>query len=145
MNWVRFDYAYDQIYSLKKPLFVYFYSTSCGWCRKMEKDTFSDTLLSAELQQKFIVSSVNLGSFQELTWQEQSITERDVASMFRIVGVPCVAFLDTMGQFIIKVPGYIPPNDFRILLKYVAGGWYQHLNFNEFLKTEQMLEADNKK
>ncbi|MBN2543123.1 thioredoxin fold domain-containing protein [bacterium] len=142
IEWLKFDEGYNKVFSDKKPMMVYFNTKACGWCRKMESNTFGDPAIANTMKEKFVLSNVDLRSFKEIKWKGETFTERDIAQIFQIVGVPCVAFVDTVGQFIIKIPGYIPPENFQYILKYVSGYWYEDLTFEEFMKTEEMLNAD---
>ncbi|HDR91270.1 MAG TPA: DUF255 domain-containing protein [candidate division Zixibacteria bacterium] len=141
-KWLDFAEAHPLAIEEGKPLLVNFYSTGCYWCRKLDADTFGDSLIESRLHESFIATRVNIASNRKVQWREQTITEHDLARHFSVRGTPLTAFVDTTGKIVGSIPGYIPPENFLPMLKYVEGGWYNELSFQEFLVSEEALKKN---
>ncbi len=142
-QWQDFSEAYPTAKMEGKHLIINFYSTSCFWCRKLDKETFADSAVSAQLAKDFIGAKVNTRSSQNVVWQGKSMTESDLALAFMVRGVPTTAFVDTAGEIIGQFSGFVPPETFIMTLKYVGGYWYRELTYQEFVATEEALKKQD--
>ncbi|MFH1062804.1 MAG: thioredoxin fold domain-containing protein [Candidatus Omnitrophota bacterium] len=86
-----------------KPILIDFYTEWCSWCKRMEKDTYSNAKVQETLKQ-FVCVKIDA---------EQN---RDLAKIYKINGFPSTAFLKANGELIEIIPGYLPPADFLKLL-----------------------------
>jgi len=106
-------YAYEEGMVLgkaeKKKVFMHFYADWCGFCLKMNKETFRDSALVSYLNKNYIAVRVN------------SDKEPDIAAKYGVMGLPSNWFLTEMGQPIVSIPGYIPPEALLSMLKEVNG------------------------
>ena len=57
--------------------------------------------------------------------------------MFGVEGFPSTIFLDSEGELITSVSGFIPADRFTLILKYLEGNWYEKMKFDDFVKREQ--------
>ncbi|MBM4305284.1 MAG: tetratricopeptide repeat protein [Deltaproteobacteria bacterium] len=80
-----------------KMQMLYFYTDWCGWCKKMEKESFSDKGLNGLLDQ-FIKVKID-GDKEKQTTQKYGIT-----------GYPTLVFTDSEGEVIEKMVGFLPAN-----------------------------------
>lgn len=83
----------------KRPLMVDFYADWCGWCKRLDKETYNDSEV-IRLSNRFVCVKVN--------------TDRnpDEARRYKISGLPTILFLDPTGEIIEKVIGYRDSKDF---------------------------------
>ena len=93
----------------KKKVFLHFYADWCGFCLKMAKETFRDSAVVSYLNENFIAVRVD--------FDRQPAT----AEKYGVRGLPSNWFLTEMGQPIVSIPGYIPPDAMLSLLKEVNG------------------------
>jgi len=83
----------------RRPMMVNFYTTWCGWCRKLDGRTFRDP--------GFIEASRAV-----VPIKVDGDRERGLAAMFRVNGYPTTVFLSRRGKEIGRVVGYQPPDAF---------------------------------
>ncbi|UCD54877.1 MAG: thioredoxin fold domain-containing protein [Candidatus Omnitrophota bacterium] len=88
----------------KKPIMIYFYTDWCGWCEKLERETYSDSKVS-KLARKFISIKVN------------GDRERDIVKKYNIRGYPAVIFLSSDGNIMQRIGGYMDPGDFARIMQ----------------------------
>ena len=91
--------ALGEAKDLQKPLMVDFYTDWCGWCKKLDSDTYSDSKV-AGLCKKFICVKVDADKNQ------------DLAQKYEVSGYPTIIFLDYEGNVDKKIAGYLGPADF---------------------------------
>ncbi|RKY36727.1 MAG: hypothetical protein DRP78_02935 [Candidatus Omnitrophota bacterium] len=86
-----------------KPVLIDFYTRWCGWCKRMDKDTYGNKDVASALL-GFVCVKVNA---------EQHL---DLAKKYHVRGFPCTVFLRSDGEIITVVPGYLDARDFLSLL-----------------------------
>lgn len=117
------SWKYDLLAALKeardsgKPVMVDFYTESCGWCKKLDADTYTDSSVQ-RLAEKFICVKVDADKAPE------------TAARYDIPGYPTIIFLNSSGTPIERIVGYKGPASFAqtmsaVLAKAVkpAGGF----------------------
>jgi len=60
--------------------------------------------------------------------------ERKVASTYHVWSLPVSWFLEPNGEKITSIPGYVDPELFLVILKYVNSGSYKTMTLMEFKK-----------
>ncbi len=108
INWVRnFDQALKKAKSSGKPIMIDFYTDWCGWCTKLDKDTFSDKRIR-NLSTNFVCVKIDAD-------KNKSLTQK-----YGVSGYPTTVFLDSSGKKIGNIGGYLPPDGYeREMKKYI--------------------------
>jgi thioredoxin-related protein len=60
--------------------------------------------------------------------------EKKIASTYHVRGLPVSWFLEPNGERITSIPGYVNPELFLIILKYIASGSYKTMTLMEYKK-----------
>lgn len=105
-----------------KPLYIYFYTDSCGYCKMMDKEVLGDKEISNLLKRDFIYVRINA---EKTT---------DIAKLYGVKGFPSSWFLESTGARIVEAPGYIQKPLFKKVLQYVSGGHYKSMDVNTYLR-----------
>jgi len=90
----------------QKPVMVDFYTEWCGWCKKLDSDTYSDNKVDG-LAKKFICVKVD------------GDKNREAASKYQIEGYPTIIFLSYEGKIDERVVGYRDANSFAGIMSSV--------------------------
>ena len=83
-----------------KPLFIYFRSESCGWCKKFEAESFTNQSIVSTLNKNFILVAIDV------------YKQKNETRYFRVRGTPTEVFLDSDGTEIGRLPGYVDNQTF---------------------------------
>ena len=94
-----FDAALAAAGDKNLPVMIDFYTDWCGWCKKLDADTYVDTQVIAAAK-GFVSVKINAD------------LDRETASRYKITGFPTILFVDAAGGEIHRVIGYRPPQDF---------------------------------
>ena len=87
---------------------IYLYTDWCGYCRQMENTTFQDPELVKKLSDQFAWLRLN---------PEKDQAGRDLQRRFRVSGFPTVLILDSRGNELNRIQGYVPPSRFNASLQ----------------------------
>ncbi len=139
-RWLKFNDADSIQNRTKKIIILNLYTNYCGWCRKMNTITYGDSNVIKIIEDGFLPVMIDIRSNDTLRYKGKTYTEREFAALVGIRGTPTTGFIDSTKNLVVKVPGYVPPSSFIYLLKYVKGGWYKDMTFDEFYKSEKELE-----
>ncbi|MGZ7048141.1 MAG: thioredoxin family protein [Methanobacterium sp.] len=82
-----------------KPVFMDFYANWCSYCQKLDENTFSDPQVQDKLKSKYVLAKINIDS------------NPDIASKYKVYGVPTMVFLNPDGTEIKRNEGYLGPNE----------------------------------
>jgi thioredoxin-related protein len=92
-----------------KHVFIDFSTSWCGWCRKMERDVFSDPEVEKVLNQDFVPVKVDGDSEKELMIKGYKVTEKNLTKYeFKVRGYPTFWFLTPDGNKLGAIVGYKP-------------------------------------
>ena len=112
IDWQKnYDSALKQAKNENKLVMVDIYTDWCGWCKKLDRDTYSDKEVQAKLAKGFIAMKVN---------PEKSADGAKLAKQFSVHGFPFIAFVDADGKLVAQINGYLPAEKFLKKLEQVA-------------------------
>ncbi len=103
-----------------KQIFIDFSTSWCGWCKKMDRETFTDPDVIKMLNDNFVSVRVVGDSKNQLDIDGYKISERDLTSReFGVRGFPAFWFLESDGSKIGPLSGYQPAETFMKALTFV--------------------------
>ena len=137
--WHSFGEAKTLSRKNNKPMMVVVISSSCGWCKKYLRTTLSDENIQSQIDKYFIASKVNISLNNKVEVDGKEYTERQIGSMFAVRGVPATIFITPTDTIIAKLPGYVPPDKFKTILRYLGEGWYKDMTYKDFIESEKSL------
>jgi thioredoxin-related protein len=106
-----FDRALAAARDAKKIVMVDVYTDWCGWCKKLDRDTYSNKTVQEKVIKDFIAVKIN---------PEKSQKYAQLAREFGTRGYPHIVFLDSTGKKIHEIGGYQPANQFSQELEAVV-------------------------
>lgn len=122
-----------------KALVVMVEQRGCPYCTKLHEVTFADPDVAAYMQDRFAVVQLNLAGSRGVTdFDGDELEERAWARKHRATFTPTLTFHDMedgQPREIARLPGYLPPEDFMLMARWVGDGAYRTTGFAEFART----------
>ena len=149
IKWTSIDQAVSNANSSnKKFILVDLYTDWCGWCKKMEENTFQDAGVISLLNEHFIAVKFNAEMNSAVTFNSKTYNftktgarganqlALDLGSVGGKLGYPTLVVLDENGKKLQSFPGYKDVETFTAILNYFKSGSYKNMDFMQF-QTEQ--------
>jgi thioredoxin-related protein len=138
IEWMSYDEGMAKAKKEDKHVLIDFYTTWCGWCKKMDKTTFQDAAVVKAVSDNMIAIKINAESNSPVVHEAQKITERELSGkIFGVRGFPTYWFVDPKGQRLFPVPGYRSATDFLDLVEYVGESHYKKASFAAFIEAKK--------
>lgn len=122
VEWLDWDAGIEQAHERGRPVLVDVYTDWCGWCKRMDRDVYSRPEIREYLATKFVTVKLDAEASDAARYQGKSYTSSTLAERFKVTGYPTTIFLRANGEHIINVPGYVPPERFLLVLRYISEG-----------------------
>jgi thioredoxin-related protein len=69
LNWLTLSEVEAKLKEQPRPVLIDLYTDWCGWCKVMDKKTYTNQQLIKYLNEKFYVVKLNAETKQELNWR----------------------------------------------------------------------------
>lgn len=125
LKWYKWNEGYPVAVKEKKIVLVDAYTDWCGWCKKMDRDTYSNAEVIKKLNKHFVVIKFN-PELRDLTYDidGQTFTARDFFAQLsrgESTGFPTTYFIDPQKKSLMIDAGYHDAASFlQILDKVIA-------------------------
>jgi thioredoxin-related protein len=113
IQWMKFEEAIAANEQNPKMILVDVYTDWCGWCKKMDKDTFTDPQVIAHFQKNFYAVKLNAeDTKRSFQFMGKTFTEAQMAASMRVNSYPNFVVIEPSLQNIAQLPGYREPAAF---------------------------------
>ncbi len=134
IRWADAGLTKDQLTTGGKPVYLFFYTDWCTFCKKMERETFADATVQKYLNDRFVAIAINPETAGVTHFMGEELSYKDLAARLGVNGYPASFFFTAEGTLIGGQPGYLEPTLFADLTQYVGGGYYTTYKFPDFQK-----------
>lgn len=142
-HWVSFEVAVKKLGKAPKPIMIDVYTDWCGWCKVMDKNTFSQKDVANYLNNSFHVVKLNaetkdtihLGDKVFVFKPEYKSNELAISLLGGKMSYPSIVFLDEKLQMLTVVPGYIEAPQMLDILRYFGEGIYKNQKWEDYQKS----------
>jgi len=117
----------------RKPILLDVEAGWSAWCTRMQRRTYGDPGVRADIARAFVATRVDAEEDRlRVRFEGRAMSHRAFADRFKVATYPTTVFLTPDGTPITRVPGYVGPARFRMLLRFVSEGRYRTQSWDEF-------------
>ncbi|MCW8981820.1 MULTISPECIES: thioredoxin family protein [Altibacter] len=144
IKWMTMNEALAAQKKEPKKIFMDVYTTWCGPCKLLDKNTFSDKNVIKFINDNYYAVKFNGEGTEEITYQDFTYTNPNYqedrkgrnathffADALKLRGYPSLVFFKEDGTLIQAIPGYKTPQQLEIYLKMIANNDYATLTTAE--------------
>ncbi|HSC36515.1 MAG TPA: thioredoxin family protein [Chitinophagaceae bacterium] len=142
LKWMTLQEAKAAMEKEKRPILIDLYTDWCGWCKVMDKKTYTNDKVIEYLQRKFYPVKLNAETREALQWGNRSYAynssyHTNEFALFLTHGqlsYPTTVIIPVGEPEPQPVPGYLQPAELELIVKYFGEGHYGKLPFETYQK-----------
>jgi thioredoxin-related protein len=141
-------YTIEEVEKLSKTaprkVLVDVYTDWCGWCKKMDSETFSHPVIAAYINSHYYAVKLNAESRDNIVFRGQTYKyvpngsrgyhELAAGLLNGRMSFPSIAYLNEKLELLGAVPGFRGPKDMEPLLNYIAEDKFVNQSLEEYQK-----------
>lgn len=142
IQWVTIEQAAQMSKKNPKKVFIDVYTDWCGWCKKMDADTFTHPDIIKYMNENYYAvkfdgeqrSTVKFNGkdYKFVANGRKGYNELSVELLDGRMSYPSVVFLDERLKKIQAIPGYKAPKDMDMILNYFGENHHKKTNWDTF-------------
>jgi len=142
VTWYSFEEAVELCKKSPKKLFIDVYTDWCGWCKKMDRETFTHPVVARYLNENYYAVKFNAESTEPIEFAGNTFVNEGggprnphqlaVALLQGKMSYPSVAYMNEDLQLLTSVPGYFTPDKLEPILSYFAKDNYKSMGWTDF-------------
>jgi thioredoxin-related protein len=142
LGWMNLEEAAGKLQKEQRPILIDLYTTWCGWCKQMDKKTYSNRQVAAYLQDKFYPVKLDAETRSVISWKgkEYRFNTNYRSNEFALylthgrLEFPTTIIIPPGGEPQ-AIPGYMEPKELELLVKYFGEGKYNQVSFDDWQKS----------
>jgi thioredoxin-related protein len=142
IEWMSLEQAAGSLEKEKRPVLIDLYTDWCGWCRQMDRKTYSNRQVEQYIREKFYPVRMDAESRSAVSWNGRSYSF-DPGSRTNSFAVYLthgrLEFPTTIiippGEEPQAIPGYMEPRELELLVKYFGEGNNRKISFGDYQKS----------
>lgn len=145
IEWLTFDEAVKKMKKNPKKIFMDVYTDWCGWCKVMDKQTFTDPFIVQYINANYYAVKFNAEQKETISFQgtdykfvvtdparNKGYHELAAYILNGKLSYPTVVFMDEDMNVLTPVPGFRRPPELDMMLKFFGGDHYKDTPYETF-------------
>lgn len=148
IKWLSFEEAVALNKKKPKMIFIDIYTDWCGWCKKMDKETFMNPEVVKYINKKYYAVKLNAEQKETIHFKDQDFVNPNpgkAKSTHNLASAllknerlyPSYVILDKASDWTHKLKGYQKPEALLPLLHYYGDGVYLKMSWVEYLSNSK--------
>jgi thioredoxin-related protein len=145
VKWMTFEQAVEKSKIQKKKIFIDVFTDWCGWCKVMDKNTFSEPQVAKILNENFYPVKFNAEQREDITFNgttfkfisngNSGVHQLAASLLNNQMSYPTVVFLDEEFRIIQPLPGYQKAPEFHKIIQFIGQDFYKSIKWDQFQAT----------
>jgi thioredoxin-related protein len=151
VKWMSFEEAVEKSKTEKRKIFIDVFTDWCGWCKVMDKNTFSEAQVAKILNEEFYPVKFDAEQREDVVFNgttfkfipsgNKGYHQLAAALLNNQLSYPNFVFLNEEFHIIPvypgyqSLPGYRKPEEFHLFLSFVIDDSYKKMQIDEYQKS----------
>jgi outer membrane protein OmpA-like peptidoglycan-associated protein len=151
IHWYSFEEAVKLNQIKPKKVFIDIFTDWCGWCKQLDKTTFTDPVIIKLMNENFYAVKLNAERKDTVVFNGYAFINPNPAgprSVHQLASsmlkgrmmYPSMVFMDDSMRIISTVQSYLKPQELEPILAYIGRGNYKTMTYDTF-KLSYKIEA----
>lgn len=140
INWMSIEEAYAKSQVAPKKTIIDVYTGWCGWCKVMDKNTFTDPAVVKYINDNYYAVKLDAESRKDIrvggkVYKFDEVNKANEAAITLLQGqmsYPSIVYLDEKFNMIQPLPGYMDAKAFHEIITYIGGNYHQKEEFESY-------------
>ncbi|MEP0987868.1 DUF255 domain-containing protein [Ekhidna sp.] len=149
VKWLTFEEAMVLHEKEPRKLIIDLYTDWCGWCKVMDKNTYTNPVIATYINENFYPIKFNAEQKEPVEFNGHTFEflpdagRKGTHSIAYAVtgnnlsGYPMTVFMDEELRIIQPISGYLKPNQMEPILKFIGGEHYKTTKWADFKKNHK--------
>ena len=146
INWMNIEEAESRCAQEPRMIFIDVYTDWCGWCKRMDKDTFSNPVIAKYMNEHYYAVKLNAETSDTITFQGKQyvgyVREDGRNGSHRLartllngrMSYPSYVIMNEEMHTLQVIGGYQKVEVFEPMIHFFGDGAYKVMSSNDFLK-----------
>jgi thioredoxin-related protein len=144
VKWLTWEQAMQKSKTEKKKFIVDVYTDWCGWCKKMDKLTYSEDEIATYINQHYYAIKFDAQCKNDIVFngRKYSFVSQGTHGYHELaleilqgkMSFPSTVFLDENFSLIQSIPGFQDGNTFAMIITYFASNSHKSIPWNRYTK-----------
>lgn len=144
IQWMTLEEAFKKSKKNPKKIFIDVYTDWCGWCKVMDKQTFTDPNIIAYMNATYYPVKFNAEQKEPINYQgkeykfvesgRRGYHELAAAILQGRLSYPSIVFMDEETNVITAIPGFRRPPELDNFMKFFGGDHHKTTDHETFSK-----------
>ena len=144
INWISFEKAIELSKENPKPILIDIYTDWCGWCKKMDKETYTNSVIIKSINTNFYAVKLDGEGKDDIVFNDHTFKfqkngrrgfhELAAALMNGKLSYPSTVFLSKEQELIQNIPGYLDKEKLEKILVFFSNNVYKNKTWVAFEK-----------
>jgi len=146
IEWLTFEQAFELNKTNPKKIFIDVYTDWCGWCKKMDSNTFTDKQIVELMNKHFYAVKLNAEmkdtvKFKSYTFinptpnESRSVHQLAASLLNGQMSYPTTVYLDEGFNMLNPVPGYMTPESLEPFLKFYGENIFKTQSWEDYSRS----------
>jgi len=126
-----------------KPILVDVYTGWCGWCKVMDRETYSNKQVADYINKNYYPVKLDAESKEKFVWNNKTYSyneqyksnELAVWLLYGQMSYPSTVFLPTLDSKPAPMAGYLKPAELEAPLRFFGDGAFKSMSYQDYMKT----------
>ena len=147
VKWLTFEEAIKLHEQNPKKILIDLYTDWCGWCKVMDRNTYSKAEISSYINENFYPVKFNAEqkesvefrghTFEYVAQGRRGVHELAAALTRNQLSYPTTVFMDEELRIIQPIAGYLKPEQMEPILLFIGGDHFKTIAFEDFKKNHK--------